>query len=277
MFTLNCKGRLMVYDKPAVMGILNVTPDSFYAESREMDLEAILEKAETMITEGADFIDIGGQSTRPGSERVSEQEELARVIPAIRAIHQKYPEAVLSVDTFYAGVAQAAVEAGASVVNDVSAGSLDERMIPSVAALRVPYVVMHMKGDPQTMTGFSHYENVTAEVLDALAMKVIQCREAGIHDVIVDPGFGFSKNISQNFKLLAEMSSLKITGCPVLVGLSRKSLIYRTLGITPEESLNGTIALNTLALEHGADILRVHDVKEAVETVTLMEAYKKGV
>jgi dihydropteroate synthase len=258
------------------MGIINVTPDSFYAGSRESEKEGLIRKAEQMIVEGADILDIGGQSTRPGSSRISEDEEYQRVLPAIEAIHSRFPEIVISIDTFYSSVAKAAVEAGATMVNDISAGHLDEMMIPTVAALGVPFVIMHMKGDPQTMKDLCQYDDVSAEVLDALAKKVFQCREAGIKDVIVDPGFGFAKNTSQNFRLLADLASLKMTGCPVLAGLSRKSMVYKTLGISPEESLNGTIALNTLALEHGADILRVHDVREAVALIKLMDAYKKA-
>jgi dihydropteroate synthase len=258
------------------MGIINVTPDSFYAGSRESETEGLIRKAGQMIEEGADILDIGGQSTRPGSTRILEDEECQRVLPAIKAIHSTFPEIVISIDTFYSSVAKAAVEAGAVMVNDISAGDLDSRMIPTVAALGVPYVIMHMKGDPQTMKDLCQYEDVSAEVLDYLVKKVFQCREAGIKDIIIDPGFGFAKNASQNFRLLADLASLKMTGCPILAGLSRKSMVYKTLGISPEESLSGTIALNTLALDHGADILRVHDVREAAVLIRLMEVYKKA-
>lgn len=276
MLSLNCRGRIISFERPVVMGIINVTPDSFYAGSRETALAGIIGKAGQMMRDGAAIVDLGGQSTRPGSEPVSEAEERQRVIPAIKSLVDEFPDIIISIDTYYASVAKAAVEAGALMVNDISAGDLDGSMIPTVAALDVPYAAMHMKGNPATMQSLSHYEDVTAEVLDALVKKVQICRKAGIKDVIIDPGFGFAKNINQNFKLLSELAAFKITGCILMAGLSRKSMIYRTLGIGPEESLHGTIALNTLALEHGADILRVHDVREAVELVKLMHAYKKA-
>ena len=274
MFTLNCKGRLLTAAKPLVMGIINITPDSFYDGSRQQSTAGIVQQATQMLEAGAAILDIGGQSTRPGSQLLNEAEEKARVIPAIEAIMQQFPDAIISIDTFYAGVAKDAVAAGASIVNDVSGGQMDDRMLDTVATLRVPYVCMHIKGTPQTMQQFAVYDNVTTEVLDYFIKKTADCKKAGIHDVIIDPGFGFAKNSEQNFTLLRELEVLKITGKPVLVGLSRKATIYKTLGVTPAEALNGTTVMNTMALQNGAAILRVHDVKEAVEAVKLFCAYK---
>jgi dihydropteroate synthase len=275
MFTLNCKGRLLVAEKPLLMGIMNVTPDSFYAESRLSGVDSILTLAEKMLLEGADILDIGGQSTRPGSERISADEELKRILPAISMVIKKFPEALISVDTFYSKVAAEAVSAGASIINDISAGSMDNRMIETVSALQVPYVLMHMKGTPQTMQQSPVYENVTREVLDFFIAKAQELKTAGIHDIILDPGFGFGKTIRHNFELLRNLSVFKMTGRPVMLGVSRKSTIYKTLGVTPEEALNGTTVLNTIALMQGASILRVHDVKEAKEAVTLFCEMKK--
>lgn len=269
MFTLNCKGRLLVIEKPIVMGIINATPDSFYEGSRYTGMDAIVNKAEQMLKDGATILDIGGQSTRPGSDKINEEEELQRVIPAIETIHKNFPSAFVSIDTYYAKVAAAAVAAGASIVNDISAGSMDEEMIPTVAKLNVPYVLMHMKGTPQTMLQESVYENVTLEVLDFFSKKISLLREEGITDIIIDPGFGFAKKIAHNFELLKNMDVFKITGCPLLLGISRKSFIYKTLGIGAEDALNGTTVINTIGLINGASILRVHDVKEAVDTIKL--------
>jgi len=269
MFTLNCKGKLLILDKPMVMGIINVTPDSFYEASRFVGKEAILTQAEEMIKEGADILDIGGQSTRPGSEPISADEELKRVIGNIEAIHKNFPDSIISVDTYYSKVAYEAVHAGASVVNDISAGKMDEGMVMTVAGLKVPYVAMHMKGTPQTMQKDPGYENVARDVLDYFIAKKDECEKAGIHDVIFDPGFGFGKTIEHNFELLRNMSVFQILDVPILIGLSRKSTIYKTLGISTKEALNGTTVLNTIALMNGANILRVHDVKEAKEAVKL--------
>lgn len=272
MFTLNCKGRLLEIDKPVVMGIINATPDSFFSASRHSSSEAMLRQAESMLTEGALMLDIGGQSTRPGSEPVSQEEELSRTIDGIAAIHTRFPEAILSIDTYYAKVAQEAVAAGASIINDISAGQLDAAMIPSAAALKVPYVLMHMQGRPQTMQESPVYKNVTLEVLDFFIEKIAHLRKAGINDIILDPGFGFGKTIPHNFELLHHMKALSALKLPMLIGLSRKGTVYKTLGITAEEALNGTTVLNTIALMNGAHILRVHDVKAAKEAITLMEA-----
>lgn len=272
MYTLNCKGRLLVVDKPLVMGIMNTTPDSFYAGSRYQETD-IVRQAERMIADGASLLDIGGQSTRPGSERVALDEELRRVTGAIQAIHQRFPETVISIDTFQSRVAAEAVAAGASIVNDVSAGSIDAAMIDTVARLQVPYVLMHMKGTLETLQQQAVYENITREVLDFFIQQVALCRKAGIKDILIDPGFGFGKNDHHNLELLKNLSALQMLRLPILVGLSRKRTIWKTLGITANEALNGTTVLNTISLLNGAHILRVHDVKEAVEAVKLLGAY----
>ncbi|HET6995915.1 MAG TPA: dihydropteroate synthase [Chitinophagaceae bacterium] len=272
MFTLNANGKLVTIDQPLVMGIINVTPDSFYAGSRFTMPSTILQQAEKMLDEGADILDIGGQSTRPGSEQISAAEELERVIPVIEAVHKKFPDAIISVDTYYSIVAKEAVAAGAALVNDVSGGSIDPGLIAVVSSLHVPYILMHIKGTPQTMLQAAQYENVTREVLDYFIGKTNELRKSGIHDIIIDPGFGFGKNSLHNFELLKNLSVLQMLDCPVLVGLSRKSTIYKTLGITADEALNGTTVLNTIALMNGANILRVHDVKEAKEAIRLVAA-----
>lgn len=271
MYTLNCKGKLLVVDKPLVMGIINATPDSFYADSRFSGRDRILEQAEKFIAEEADIIDIGGQSTRPGSEAVNEEEELRRIINGIEAVHEQFPSVVISVDTYYAEVAKKAVDAGASMINDITAGNLDKQMITTVSQLQVPYIAMHMKGEPATMHQYSNYDDVTREVLDYFIEKKNQCNSAGIHDIILDPGFGFSKTIDHNFQLLKNLSVFEMLNVPILIGLSRKSSIYKTLGISAAEALNGTTALNTIALMKGANILRVHDVKEAKEIIKLFD------
>ena len=276
MFTLNCKGRLLVVDKPLVMGIINTTPDSFYSSSRYETVDAVLRQAEQMLKDGAAILDIGGQSSRPGSEIVNPNEELKRVIAPIEAINKNFPETFISIDTYYSKVATAAVEAGASIVNDISVGSIDPAMIETVAALKVPYVLMHMQGTPQTMQQQPQYENVTREVLDFMSNKVNELHKSGITDVIIDPGFGFGKTIAHNFELLRNLSVFKMLHCPILLGVSRKSTIYKTLGIPVEESLNGTTVLNTIGLMNGASILRVHDVKEAVESIKLFLGYGQG-
>ena len=276
MFTLNCKGRLLVCSKPLVMGIINITPDSFYSGSRLEHTTAIVQKAATMLGDGASILDIGGQSTRPGSEWLSPEAEMSRVIEPIRAIHRQWPQAIISIDTFYAEVAAAAVAAGASIINDISGGSLDSSMLSTAGRLSVPYICMHMKGTPQTMQTLAHYNDVLQEVLDYFIAKTAECTKAGIHDLILDPGFGFAKTTEHNFILLKQLAALQILEKPLLVGLSRKATIYKTLGIGPGEALNGTTVLNTIALQNGAAILRVHDVKEAMEGVTLFEACRRA-
>jgi dihydropteroate synthase len=272
MFTLNCKGRLLVVDNPLVMGVINTTPDSFYEDSRTISIEQIIEMATEMIDEGADILDIGGQSTRPNSKKIPVDEELKRILPGIEKIHQLFPDTIISVDTFYAKVAKEAVHAGASIVNDISAGQMDGAMIETVAALQVPYVLMHMQGTPQAMQQNPVYKNVTKEILDFFITQTQLLKQAGIKDIIIDPGFGFGKTIQHNFELLHHLDLFKILNCPVLAGLSRKSTIYKTLGIDVRDALNGTTVLNTISLLKGANILRVHDVKEAKETITLLQA-----
>ena len=276
MFTLNAKGRLLTLRRPLVMGIINRAPDSFYSGSRVPDDERLLQQAEKMITEGADWLDIGGQSTRPGAAPVSEEEELRRVVDAIDLLHRQWPEVPLSVDTWYARVAAEAAGAGAVIINDISGGLLDPDMLTTVGRLGVPYICMHMKGTPATMNREAIYDSVVREVLNFFIRRIEDCRKAGIHDVILDPGFGFSKTSVHNFQLLHRLDVFRMCGKPLLLGVSRKSTIYRTLGITPEEALNGTTVLHTLGLLHGANILRVHDPKEAREAIRLLEAYDQA-
>ncbi len=275
MFTINCKGKILTTEKPLVMGIINITPDSFYRGHLNGGNEEIFNLAGKMITNGADILDIGGQSSRPGSKIISAQDEMDRIIPAIRLIRKHYKEIILSVDTFYGTVAEKAVEEGVSIVNDISAGELDKRMIDTVAALQVPYICMHMKGTPETMQKNIYYDDVVKEVIEFFIQKIDECHRAGINDIIIDPGFGFGKTIEHNFDLLKNLSLFKILDKPILAGLSRKSTITKTLNISAEGALNGTTVLNTLALNNGADILRVHDVKEAKEVSNLISAYKK--
>ena len=256
-----------------VMAILNATNDSFYKGYLNNSGDEIIELAAKMLEEGAGIIDIGGQSTRPGSQRIPAPEETDRVIPLIELLIKNNPGIVISIDTYYSTVANAAVRAGACIVNDISAGNMDEAMISTVAALKVPYICMHMKGMPETMQQQAVYEDVVKEVLDFFIDKVDECRKAGINDVIADPGFGFGKNIAHNFILLKNLAVFKMLNVPLLAGLSRKSTIYKTLGITADEALNGTTVLNTIALMNGANILRVHDTKEAREAIALVEAY----
>jgi dihydropteroate synthase len=274
MFSLNCKGKLLLIEKPLVMGILNITDDSFYAGSRLQNIQAIKNKATQMLNEGADIIDIGAQSTRPGSTRVSAEEELKKLMPAIEMLVDLFPEIIISIDTYHSKVAKETIEAGAAIINDISAGEMDKNMLATVGSLRVPYVAMHMKGVPETMHQDTKYEDVTKQILDFFIKKIAECKRAGITDLIIDPGFGFGKNIAQNFLLLKNLHVFQMLEKPILAGLSRKSTIYKTLHVSAEDSLNGTTVLNTLALQNGASILRVHDVKEAKETIALFEAYK---
>lgn len=262
----------MTIAQPVVMGILNVTPDSFFEGSRQQSLDRILATAESMLQEGALILDIGGQSTRPGAAYIGVQEETDRVVPAIEAIPAHFPDALISVDTFRSPVARAAVHAGAHIVNDVSGGSLDADMLTTVGELQVPYICMHMRGTPATMQQLTQYDNVVTDVIDFFVERTDACRKAGIKDVIIDPGFGFAKTPAQNFQLVRELQSFQIFGLPVLLGVSRKSTICKTLNITADEALNGTTVLNTIGLLNGASILRVHDVREAVEAVKLVAA-----
>lgn len=273
MFTLNCKGRLLVIEQPIVMGIINATPDSFYEGSRFQGIDGILKQAEKMYNEGAVIVDIGGQSTRPGSGPLTIDEELERVIPAIASVQANIQDLIISIDTYHAKVAETAVAAGASIVNDISGGNFDKGMLETVAGLHVPYICMHVKGDPLTMHKAPAYERLTEEIIDYFVEKIFSCTQAGVTDVILDPGFGFSKNIAHNFELLGKLSAFKMFEKPLLVGLSRKSTIYKTLDITPDQALNGTTVMNTISLLNGANILRVHDVKEAVEAIKLVSIY----
>lgn len=274
MFTLNCNGRLLVINKPIVMGILNITHDSFYSGSRLQNEESVLKQAETMLSEGATILDVGGQSTRPGSKRLSATEEAGKTLPVIECLQKNFEEAFVSVDTYHATVAEQAVAAGACIINDISGGTMDEDMLTTVGKLNVPYVCMHIKGKPETMQQNAVYENVTREVLDFFIYQTDQCRLKNINDVIIDVGFGFGKTIAHNFQLLKNLSVFKMLEKPIMAGLSRKATVYKTLNITTEEALNGTTVLNTIALLNGANILRVHDVKEAVEAISLTQAYK---
>lgn len=274
MFTLNCKGKLLSLSKPVVMGVINTTPDSFYPGSRLDNPLKALQLAKQMQAEGAQIIDIGGQSTRPGSERINATEEMERVLPVVEIIHHEMPEMILSIDTYHAEVAAAALQSGVSMVNDISAGEMDANMISTVAYACVPFVCMHMKGTPENMQINPHYENLMEELIDFFSKKIDQCKRAGIHDIIIDPGFGFGKTIAQNFEILHNLQIFKMLGMPIIAGLSRKATIYKTLGINTDEALNGTTVLNTIALLNSANIIRVHDVKAAVEAVKLVEAYK---
>jgi dihydropteroate synthase len=267
--TLNINQKLIDLSTPKVMGILNITPDSFYAGSRVPKIEDSFKRAEAMLAAGATFLDVGGYSTRPNAEDIPESEELARVLPIIKLITKYFPDAIVSIDTFRATVARQAVEAGAAVVNDISGGNLDSKMFETVAALAVPYVLMHSRGNPQTMAKLNDYDNLTVDIIFELQQKIAQLRTLGQKDIIIDPGFGFAKNATQNFELFKNLEAFKILNCPLLVGISRKSMIWRTLNIKAEDALNGTTALNALALNKGAQILRVHDIKEAVEVIKL--------
>jgi len=274
-YTININGRLMDLSVPKVMGILNVTPDSFFSSSRYMSEDGILQRVEQIIDDGADILDVGACSTRPGIELVSEREELIRLRLAMHLIRKRWPEMPVSVDTFRASVAQVVVdEYGADIINDVSGGDMDPEMFSTVARLRVPYILMHMKGVPAKMQLNPHYENLMVEVCQYFSKRVNDLRELGVSDIILDPGFGFGKTLENNYELLRRLPDFELFDLPMLVGVSRKSMIYKLLGTTPERSLNGTSVLNTMALMGGAQFLRVHDVKEAVECVKLVQTCK---
>ena len=269
--TLNCKGKLVDLSSPTVMAILNVTPDSFYGNSRISNIDEALKATEKFINEGATFIDVGAYSSRPGAIDISVDEELNRSVPIIKAITKEFPETIISIDTFRAKVAEECIAAGAHVINDISGGSLDNAMFETVAKLNVPYIMMHMKGTPETMQIEPKYEDVTLEVINYFTEKIVALRKLGVKDIIIDPGFGFAKTIEHNYELLNKLSSLSIFDLPILVGFSRKSMITKVLGIKNDDALNGTSVLNTIALQKGAAILRVHDVKAAVECIKLSE------
>lgn len=274
MYTLNCKGKILNLQTPQVMGILNLTDDSFYEGYLHESKDQLIERAGSMIRAGAAILDIGGQSTRPKSTRISAEDEAQRVLPAIQIILQHFPDTIISIDTYYSEVATKAVDAGAAIINDISGGDLDPQMISTAGTLSVPYICMHMQGRPETMQINPTYEDVTREVLEFFIQKKQACRKAGIKDLVIDPGFGFGKTTQHNFSLLKNLAAFKILDLPVLAGLSRKSTISKTLNITAAEALNGTTVLNTIAILNGASILRVHDVREAIEVVKLVEAYK---
>ncbi|AWW29933.1 dihydropteroate synthase [Echinicola strongylocentroti] len=268
--TLQVKGKLIQLDDPCVMGILNVTPDSFFAASRVTDNGSLLiDQAENMIREGAAILDLGGYSSRPGAANVSTEDEIQRIIPAVKRLKKHFPDTLLSIDTFRHEVAKEAFAEGADIINDISGGELDSAMIPTVGKLNIPYICMHMRGNPETMQAQTEYNDIEREILFFFNEKLNQCHKAGIKDVIIDPGFGFAKTLAQNYRILKNLSYFKTIKSPILAGVSRKSMIYKTLGVSPEEALNGTTALNMAALLNGAKILRVHDVKEASETIKL--------
>ena len=267
--TINCNGRLINLERPRVMGILNVTPDSFYDGGRYSDEKAVLQQTEKMLEAGATFIDIGAYSSRPGAQDISEGEELRRIEPMITSIVDRFPEIILSADTFRSTVARTSLEAGATMVNDISGGDLDDNMMKTVAEFKVPYIMMHMKGKPQTMTEHTSYDDILMEIRYAFSEKLAKARQLKIDDIILDPGFGFSKTLSQNFKLLKNLHLFQVFEVPLLVGVSRKSMVYKALNTSADEALNGTTALHMYALEQGAKILRVHDVQEAMECIRL--------
>lgn len=274
MFSLNLRGRMFVAERPLVMGILNATPDSFHTDSRIPDVGQAVQLVHEMLEEGVDLIDIGGQSTRPGSERIGPELESMRVIPIIKEIRRCYPELPISIDTYHASVAQASIDAGANIVNDISGGELDPGILDVAGNSGVPFICTHMQGKPETMQENPHYEDVLSDVMGFFRRKYITCRDAGIHDLVIDPGFGFGKSLIHNYRLLAGIDILKSLGCPVLVGVSRKSMIREVLGVSTDDALNGTTVLHTIALMKGADILRVHDVKEAKQAILLVAASK---
>ena len=266
---INCKGELIDLSIPKVMGILNVTPNSFFDGGKYKNEQEIILQVEKMLAEGADFIDIGAYSSKPSAEFVTEQEETDRIVPVIELILKHFPNALLSIDTFRAEVAKASIESGSAIINDISAGELDDKMFDVIARYNVPYIMMHMRGNPQTMQSLTQYDDIVKEILFYFSEKVQKARSMGINDLILDPGFGFAKTTDQNYEVMQKMELFNLLELPVLAGISRKSMIYKTLNSTPQEALNGTTFLNTIALTKGAKILRVHDVKEAVECVTL--------
>ena len=270
--TINCKGHLIDLSSPKVMGILNSTPDSFYDGGKHNSEKAIIKHVEQMLLEGATFIDIGAYSSKPGADFVSEDEELARILPIITRVLKEFPEALLSIDTFRSRVAKECIQMGAALINDISAGKLDDTMLNTVADLHAPYIMMHMRGTPQTMQKQTVYNNLVKDILFYFSERIAAARQLGIVDMIIDPGFGFAKTLEQNFELLNQLELFNMLELPLLVGVSRKSMIYKTLQNSASQALNGTTALNTIALQKGANILRVHDVKEAIETIKLVQS-----
>ena len=271
--SINCGNKLISLEHPIAMGILNTTPDSFYDGGKFNEELAFIKRFEQMLDEGAMIIDIGGASSRPGAATLTTDEEISRTIPFIKSAIKQFPDAVISIDTYNSAVAKEAIYAGASIINDISGGTLDNKMFDTVAELKVPYILMHMKGSPENMKELATYDNLMLEIFQYFQSKIIALQNLGVKDIILDPGFGFAKNIEQNFVLLKNLNIFKNLHLPILAGLSRKSMIYKSLGITAEESLNGTTALNMISLMNGASILRVHDVKEAVQTIQLYKRY----
>ncbi|WP_405410170.1 dihydropteroate synthase [Maribacter sp. Asnod1-A12] len=269
--TINCNGKLISLDQPKVMGILNVTPDSFFDGGKYKDESSILHQVEKMLNEGATFIDIGAYSSRPGALEVDEATELQRITPIVSLILEKFPDTILSIDTFRSSVAKACIEKGAAIVNDISAGLQDENMLSTVAKLNVPFIMMHMRGTPQNMQKQTNYEDILKEILYFFSKRLFAAKALGIKDIIIDPGFGFAKNLAQNYELLKQMEVMNIIEHPILAGISRKSMIYKTLDTTADQALNGSTALHMICLQKGAKILRVHDVKEAMECAKLHE------
>ena len=267
--TINARGKLLSFKKPLIMGILNMTPDSFFDGGKNKNLEIALSNVKKMIDDGADIIDIGAYSSRPGAPLISSQEEIDRSVPIIKHIRAAYPNITLSIDTFRADVAEATVNAGVDIINDISGGSIDTNMFATVARLQVPYILMHMRGTPETMQSMTTYNDIVTDISTYFGEKISTLRSLGVKDIILDPGYGFSKTVDQNYELLKRVDEFQYLGLPILGGISRKSMIYKKLGITPQESLNATTALNTVLLERGVQILRVHDVKEAKELVHL--------
>lgn len=267
---MNCKGNLIDLSAPKVMGILNVTPNSFFDGGKYKNEGELLERVEKMLNEGASFIDVGAYSSKPNAEFVSEEEEISRIVPVVNLLQKHFPDIILSIDTFRAGVAKICIENGAAIINDISAGKLDDKMLEIVAQFQIPYIMMHMKGTPQTMQAFTQYNDIIKDMLFYFSERIAAARTFGINDIIIDPGFGFAKTIDQNYEVLQKMELFQMLELPLLAGISRKSMIYKTLGINAENALNGTTVLNTIALTKGAKILRVHDVKEAVESIKLL-------
>lgn len=267
--TINCNGSLIDLSSPKVMGILNITPDSFYDGGKYKNASDIIQQTERMLSEGATFIDVGAYSSRPGATHISEEEEQKRILPVIDLLIKEFPEIIISVDTFRSSVAKSAIEQGAAMINDISGGNMDPTMFATVAELQVPYILMHMLGTPQNMQQDPAYENVITELTSFFSEKISVLRSLQLNDVIIDVGFGFGKTIAHNFQLLKDLSFFKNLDVPILTGISRKSMLYKTLGITPQDALNATTSANTIALLQGASILRVHDVKEAVEAITI--------
>ena len=272
---LDCNGRIINLEKPVVMGILNITPDSFFDGGKYLTANAIIQRAGKILDEGGSIIDLGAVSTRPGAKQISESEELNRLLPALNAILKAYPDAIISVDTYRAGIAQKVVDSGASIINDISGGSMDTQMFSTIAKLKVPYILMHMKGTPQDMQINPEYLDVVNEIKKILWDKVNKLHDLDFKNIIIDPGFGFGKSVEHNYEILNRLAEFKEFGYPVLAGMSRKSMINKVLKINPAEALNGTTVVNTMAICNGADILRVHDVKEAVETIKITEMLKR--